>query len=172
MGMSGGRNGSRNACFQASGPGYQWSEACPCGSYCKSSRDRAASSDSLRSRTALATFALPVVYLLLTRDDSSAKTHPAQPTIGSANRPDRSAARVTRPLPSRHSLGVPCSGLREYGCVPASRRKRASNANTLYGKIAKTRAGNPVPSFGLGKVTIASAPASGTLSRFVSSSIW
>ncbi len=35
---------------------------------------------------ALATFALPIVYLLLTRDDSTAKSQSARPTIGSANR--------------------------------------------------------------------------------------
>ena len=41
-----------------------------------------------------------------------------------------------------------------------------------YGTIAKTRAGKPEPPLGLGKVTTTTAWASGTLSRFVSSSIW
>jgi len=46
-----------------------------------------------------------------------------------------------------------------------------ARANT-YGKIAKTRAGKPEPSLGLGNVTITRAPASDTLSRLVNSSIW
>ncbi len=41
-----------------------------------------------------------------------------------------------------------------------------------YGAIAKTRAGNPEPPFGFGKLTITIAPNSGSWSRFVSSSIW
>jgi hypothetical protein len=41
----------------------------------------------------------------------------------------------------------------------------------IQGTIAKARAGNPEPPFGFGKLTIAIAPASGTWSRFVSSSI-
>ena len=34
--------------------------------------------------------------------------------------------------------------------------------SSCYGKIAKTRAGNPDPPFGFGKLTTAIAPASGT----------
>jgi len=34
-----------------------------------------------------------------------------------------------------------------------------------YGKMANTRAGKPLPFFGLGNVTTASAPSSGTRSR-------
>jgi ElaB/YqjD/DUF883 family membrane-anchored ribosome-binding protein len=45
------------------------------------------------------------------------------------------------------------------------------SVGVCHGKIARTRAGKPDPLSGLGKVTIAKAPASGTRSKFASSSI-
>lgn len=41
-------------------------------------------------------------------------------------------------------------------------RATARTSLDSHGKIAKTRAGKPDPSLGLGKVTITRAPASGT----------
>ena len=42
----------------------------------------------------------------------------------------------------------------------------------LHGTIANTLAGKPDPPLGFGNATITLAPASGTLSRLVGSSIW
>jgi hypothetical protein len=51
-----------------------------------------------------------------------------------------------------------CPGLRDQTAAFPSRRRR----NQIQGKIANTRAGNPEPPFGFGKLTTAIAPASGT----------
>lgn len=53
----------------------------------------------------------------------------------------------------------------------AQRALKDPNAQRLYGRIAKARAGKPNPCSTFGQVTTITAPVAGTLSRFVIASI-
>jgi hypothetical protein len=50
----------------------------------------------------------------------------------------------------------------QMAVVQGSDQNSSIRCNQIQGKIANTRAGNPEPPFGFGKLTIAIAPVSGT----------
>src|SRR3712207_4663418 len=95
------------------------------------------------------------------REDRQHQPRRAEARAGHANKADEDQ------INSQHQHARPLFEVHRAILNATSRLSRRDQSGT----IAKTRAGNPEPPFGFGKLTITIAPDSGTWSRFASSSI-
>ena len=81
-----------------------------------------------------------------------------------------SSLKLEKPLQIAFNIGVPARRGRaaaSHRAITARRRalpvlRSGSGQPNRYGKMANTRAGNPEPAFGFGKLTTTIAPDSGT----------